>query len=73
MERRMSKAWQADTDVDEVGSYACRCIVQGLEFIAEGVTKAEAKTAVVEIAIQEMISPKYQKNEDVGVGVNEDN
>jgi hypothetical protein len=47
--------------------------VQGLEFIAEGVTKAEAKTAVVEIAIQEMISPKYQKNEDVGVGVNESN
>ena len=47
--------------------------MQGLEFISEGVTKSEAKTAVVEIAIQEMISPKCQKNEDVGVGVNEDN
>ena len=39
----------------------------------EGVTKAEAKTAVVEIAIQGMISAKCQKNEDEGVGVNEDN
>ena len=43
--------------------------MQGLEFIAEGVTKGEAKTAVVEIAIQGMISAKCQKNEDEGVGV----
>lgn len=72
-EERRRRAWQADTDVEEVGSFECRCIVQGLEFIAEGVTKGEAKTAVVEIAIQGMISAKCQKNEDEGVGVNEDN
>jgi len=72
-EERRRRAWQADTDVEEVGSFECRCIVQGLEFIAEGVTKAEAKAAVVEIAIQGMISVKCQKNEEEGVGVNEDN
>jgi len=72
-EERRRRAWQADTEVEEVGSFECRCIVQGLEFIAEGVTKAEAKTAVVEIAIQGMISAKCQKNDDEGVGVNEDN
>jgi len=72
-EERRRRAWQADTDVDEVGCYECRCIVQGLEFIAEGNTKPEAKTAVVEIAIQGLISAKCQKNEDEGVGVNEDN
>lgn len=72
-EERRRRAWQADTDVDEVGCYECRCIVQGLEFIAEGNTKPEAKTAVVEIAIQGLISAKCQKNENEGVGVNEDN
>jgi len=72
-EERRRRAWQADTDVEEVGCYECRCIVQGLEFIAEGNTKPEAKTAVVEIAIQGLISVKCQKNDDEGVGVNEDN
>jgi len=72
-EERRRRAWQADLDVEEVGSFECRCIVRGLEFIAEGITKAEAKTAVVEIAIQGLISAKCQQNEDEGVGVNEDN
>jgi len=72
-EERRRRAWQADVDVEEVGSYECRCTVQGLEFIAEGMNKVDAKTAVVEIAIQGLISAKCQQNEDEGVGVNEDN
>jgi len=72
-EERRRRAWQADVDVEEVGSYECRCTVLGLEFIAEGITKNDAKTAVVEIAIQGLISAKCQQNEDEGVGMNEDN
>eukprot|EP00092_Neocalanus_flemingeri_P009022 GFUD01009708.1.p1 GENE.GFUD01009708.1~~GFUD01009708.1.p1 ORF type:complete len:387 (+),score=150.36 GFUD01009708.1:74-1234(+) len=72
-EERSRRAWQADLDVEEIGSFECRCTVQGLEFIAEGITKNEAKTAVVEMAIQGLISAKCQQNENEGVGANEDN
>jgi len=71
-EERRRRAWQADMDVEEVGSFECRCTALGLEFIAEGITKPEAKTAVVEIAIQGLISVKCQKNEE-GFGPSEDN
>ena len=38
--------------VQDVGIYECKCTVGKLEFIAEGHTKPEAKTAVTEIAVQ---------------------
>jgi len=72
-EERRRRAWQADMDFEEVGSFECRCTALSLEFIAEGTTKSEAKSAVVEIAIQGLISVQCQKNEEEGVGPNEDN
>jgi len=72
-EERRRRAWQADVDVEDIGSFECRCVVQGLEFIAEGISKVDAKNAAVELAIQGMISEKCKKNDDEGVSPNEDN
>ena len=43
---------QGDMPVEDVGIYECKCTIGKLEFIAEGHTKPEAKTAVTEISVQ---------------------
>jgi len=53
-------------DMEDIGCYECRCRVQGLEFIGEGVTKHQAKESVTEIAIQGLISAKCEMAEVEG-------
>jgi len=71
-EERERRAWQMDCDVEEIGCYECRCSVQGMEFIAEGDTKIDAKNSVIEVAIQGLINALSQKNDEEGCGTNED-
>jgi len=73
-EERERRAWQMDCSLDDVGCYECRCTVQGMEFIGEGLTKFAAKENVTEIAVQGLITSKCEMNEmEGGVGTNEDN
>lgn len=69
---RERRAWQGDMPVQDVGIYECKCTVGKLEFIAEGHTKPEAKTAVTEIAVQGMITAKCDMNNSQGVGNSQD-
>ena len=59
-EERERRAWQIGCDMEDIGCYECRCRVQGLEFIGEGVTKNQAKESVTEIAIQGLITAKCE-------------
>merc|ERR1711953_1309255 len=59
-EERERRAWQMGCDTEDIGCYECRCRVQGLEFIGEGVTKNQAKESVTEIAIQGLITAKCE-------------
>jgi len=59
-EERERRAWQIGCDMEDIGCYECRCRVQGLEFIGEGLTKNQAKESVTEIAIQGLISAKCE-------------
>ena len=62
-EERERRAWQMGCDMEDIGCYECRCRVQGLEFIGEGLTKNQAKESVTEIAIQGLISAKCELTE----------
>ena len=46
--------------------------IQGMEFIAEGDTKIDAKNSVIEVSIQGLINALAQKNDEEGCGTNED-
>lgn len=71
-EERERRAWQMDCDLEDIGCYECRCNVRGMEFIAEGDTKLDAKNSVIEVAIQGLINALSEKNEAEGCGTNED-
>ena len=65
-EERERRAWQMGCDMEDIGCYECRCRVQGMEFIGEGVSKNQAKESVTEIAIQGLISAKCEMTEVEG-------
>jgi len=65
-EERERRAWQMGCDMEDIGCYECRCRVQGMEFIGEGVTKNQAKESVTEIAIQGLIAGKCEMPEVEG-------
>lgn len=72
VEERRRRAWSLECDEEEIGWYECVCKVADMEFIAEGHTKAEAKSYVTELAIQGVVSLRCEQNEEHELKDNED-